>query len=66
MAGEAAPGTAARQSMLIARSLHASLTTLKDTADQLQKLCVEHVDAGDAVAECARQLNRSSLQCIQV
>ncbi len=66
MAGEALPGAGARQSVMVARNLHASLSTLKDTAEQLQGLCVEHVDAGDALAECARQLNRSSLQCIQV
>ncbi|KAK9824793.1 hypothetical protein WJX74_009226 [Apatococcus lobatus] len=65
MAVEAVPGSAARQSVIVTKNLHASLSTLKDTAEQLQRLCVEHVDAGDALAECARQLNRSSLQCIQ-
>ncbi|KAK9863432.1 hypothetical protein WJX84_001983 [Apatococcus fuscideae] len=60
------PGAmAARKSVQIAKNLDASLISLKATADQLQQLCMEHEDAGDSVAECARQLNRSSLQCIQ-
>ncbi len=52
--------------MLIDRSLAVSTSNLKSIAEQLQKLCMEHEDAGDSLAECARQLNRSTLQCIQV